>query len=549
MSILTKFKKVTATPITPTLKPQEVEDKSEKAEKANDFDCSVDVLYQGFIVWHRLQRDGIVHVKTRDDVMQQLDTWQNKYPEQFIILHRGSHCSESLLIGRGKYSSVYQRMGSAFKVVRVGQDRSPDHVATLRCNLKELAFFHSMNHPNLMRCTQSQLVMEHGSIRKIIHQMSAARCNLQHMIDSHEITCFQDLAYIFGGIARGIQYMHRLKIVHGDIKPSNVLISPQFKPMLSDFTLTTFEGKGSEIAFGTLYWRAPECLLMRECTGAADVWALGMMMLDCLYGCTYMASILHSKNDTDLLAKLSCIIDPPPEAWLKKYLCSELDAPIDQDELKDSLLKPDPLWCDRVSERNQLHIALQPNELEQIQDLIAKILVWMPGERLSIEDVLKHPVFSAFPVVTPFPAVTSPFKTKLNPPSLVKPAAPDPVDHPAQQITWRDRSEREFIQRWTRYYYHERFNSRMPAEEDWLLQDITLLIKRLMDHLRLIECTFNLKNIIRVCGEFMYFLWKNEAPTNPLFECQAFHILTLLGFAIFPLNVAEKFLHGESGVA
>ena len=74
MSILTKFKKVTATPITPTLKPQEVEDKSEKAEKANDFDCSVDVLYQGFIVWHRLQRDGIVHVKTRDDVMQQLDT-------------------------------------------------------------------------------------------------------------------------------------------------------------------------------------------------------------------------------------------------------------------------------------------------------------------------------------------------------------------------------------------------------------------------------------------------------------------------------------------
>jgi len=152
--------------------------------------------------------------------------------------------------------------------------------------------------------------------------------------------------------------------------------------------------------------------------------------------------------------------------------------------------------------------------------------------------------------------VVSPFKPKLTPVIKVVagPPPPDPTDHAAFQVTWRDRSEREFIQRWAKYYYHEHFQRRLPPEEDWLLFDITILSKRLIDHMRLIECTFNLKNIIRVCSEFMYFLWKDISFTkvltdNPLFESQVFHILTLLNFAVFPFNVTEKFLHGHGSTA
>lgn len=565
MSILTRYRKqpVLTTDTTPRADATDppAESPRDESPELTDFECSVDTLYQGFILWHRLQRDGVVRKKTRDDVLQQSDSWQHRYPETFTILHKGSRCPESFVIGTGKYSTVYQRQNFAFKVIRVGHDRSPEHLSVLRCNLKELGYFHSLIHPNIMRCVQSQLVMEHGSIRRIIHQMNSARCNLQHIIEAHEVTCFQDLVYTFEGIARGLQYLHRLHIVHGDVKPSNVLISPQYRPLLSDFSLTTAEGKGNGMAFGTLFWRSPECLLMQGCQRASDVWSFGIMLLDCLYGCTYMLSIMNAKDDLDLLVKLACVIDQPSDEWIQ----ANVPQPSDDEavmslarreqlrQLHHGLRHPDALWCVHVNERNQLQVALQPNEMDLVQDLVSKVLCWDPAERLTMDQVLQHPMFTHLKAVTPLPLVVSPLKTKLGPlkvPSAT-PAAVDPVEHPVHHITWRDPSEREFIRRWARFYYLEHFHHSLPAHEDWLLQDVTILTKRLIDHLRVIGCTFNTKNIIKVCSEFMYFLWKDLSyaqvlTENPLFESQICHVLNLLQFNVFPFNVQERFVHDEA---
>lgn len=564
MSILTRYRKQpvltdAAASDRPTELGRDEEVPPALTPELTDFECSVDTLYQGFILWHRLQRDGVVRKKTRDDVLQQSDAWQHRYPDTFMIMHKGSRCPESFVIGTGKYSTVYQRQNLAFKVIRVGHDRSPEHLSVLRCNIKELGYFHSLIHPNIMRCLQSQLVMEHGSLRRIIHQMNSARCNLQHIIEAHEVTCFQDLVYTFEGIARGLQYLHRLHIVHGDVKPSNVLLSPQYRPLLSDFTLTTAEGKGNEVAFGTLFWRSPECLLMQGCQRASDVWSFGIMLLDCLYGCTYMLSIMNAKDDWDLLIKLACVIDRPSDDWIRANVPEPSDdasvMPLERREqlrrLHHGLRYPDALWCAHVSERNQLQVTLQPREMELVQDLLSKVLCWDPAERLTMDQVLQHPMFTHLKAITPLPQVVSPLKTKLGP-LKVPPTtpAPDPLDHPVHLVTWRDPSEREFIRRWARFYYMEHFHHSLPPNEDWLLQDVTILAKRLIDHLRVIECTFNTKNIIKVCSEFLYFLWKDLSyaqllTANPLFESQMYHVLNLLQFNVFPFNVQERFVHDE----
>jgi len=51
---------------------------------------------------------------------------------------------------------------------------------------------------------------------------------------------WSDRYNIIGGIARGILYLHeysRLKVIHGDLKPSNILLDENMIPKISDFGL------------------------------------------------------------------------------------------------------------------------------------------------------------------------------------------------------------------------------------------------------------------------------------------------------------------------
>lgn len=99
-----------------------------------------------------------------------------------------------------------------------------------------------------------------------------------------------------------------------------------------------------------------------------------------------------------------------------------------------------------------------------------------------------------------------------------------------------------------RYWYHHWFHTNASENEDWLIQDAIVLSKRLIDHLKVIQCTFNARNVIRVCSAFLFFVWK-ELPydqvirAHPCFEAEMFHILTLLSFNIFPSRVTERFAH------
>jgi hypothetical protein len=95
-------------------------------------------------------------------------------------------------------------------------------------------------------------------------------------------------AAIGAGLASALTHVHEQGIVHRDVKPSNILLGPDGRAQLGDFGIarlldsSTFTIAGTTL--GTAAYMAPEQLEDHEVGPSADIWSLGMVLLECLIG-------------------------------------------------------------------------------------------------------------------------------------------------------------------------------------------------------------------------------------------------------------------------
>ncbi|GAA0515358.1 hypothetical protein GCM10011581_49180 [Saccharopolyspora subtropica] len=99
----------------------------------------------------------------------------------------------------------------------------------------------------------------------------------------------QRVANIGAQLADVLAYVHDNGIVHRDIKPSNVLISHDGKVFLADFGISRLVDAvaritSSGVVVGTAAYMAPEQVNGGQVGYPADVYALGLVLLECLTG-------------------------------------------------------------------------------------------------------------------------------------------------------------------------------------------------------------------------------------------------------------------------
>ncbi|KAF7150508.1 hypothetical protein RHSIM_Rhsim02G0089500 [Rhododendron simsii] len=155
--------------------------------------------------------------------------------------------------------------------------------------VNEIGMISGLQHPNLVRlygcCVErNQLLlvyeyMENNSLARALF----GECQLNLDWPTRLRICI--------GIARGLAFLHeesRLKIVHRDIKATNVLLDGDLNPKISDFGLAKLSDDdnthiSTRIA-GTIGYMAPEYALWGYLTNKADVYSFGVVALEIVAG-------------------------------------------------------------------------------------------------------------------------------------------------------------------------------------------------------------------------------------------------------------------------
>ena len=102
---------------------------------------------------------------------------------------------------------------------------------------------------------------------------------------------WQEAAHLLIPVARALDYAHRQGMIHRDVKPSNILITEDGEPMLTDFGIAkivddeaTMDLTGTSATVGTPEYMAPEQVISKTVDHRADIYALGIVFYEMLTG-------------------------------------------------------------------------------------------------------------------------------------------------------------------------------------------------------------------------------------------------------------------------
>lgn len=198
-----------------------------------------------------------------------------------------------------------------------------------------------LSHPNLVRIYDAGEVGGDVYIVMELIDGTTLAARLQQGALSSEET-----ARIGADIAGALSYVHHRGVIHRDVKPANILIGQDGSVRLADFGIARLVDSAGITATGTSIgtpaYLAPEQVRASGVGPEADVFALGLVLLECLTGqrayrgtaAEVAASRLHARPE------IPEQVGPPLREVISKMTELEPHSRLDADDVASSLAAP-----------------------------------------------------------------------------------------------------------------------------------------------------------------------------------------------------------------
>lgn len=229
------------------------------------------------------------------------------------VIKRIESLGDADIIGSGGFGTVYRLVmddGCMFAVKKIGKQG----MSSERLFEQELGILGSFKHRHLVNlrgyCNAplaNLLIYDYlpgGSLDDNLHERSSTQERLS----------WNSRINIAIGAARGIAYLHHdcvPRIIHRDIKSSNVLLDDMMEPHVSDFGLAKLLEDDSShvttIVAGTFGYLAPEYMQSGRATEKGDVYSYGVMLLELISGKRPTDALLIKKGLNLVSWATSCI--------------------------------------------------------------------------------------------------------------------------------------------------------------------------------------------------------------------------------------------------
>ncbi|KAL5997660.1 hypothetical protein ACLOJK_008590 [Asimina triloba] len=241
------------------------------------------------LFWTRRRRREKEKEKQEETEDWELEYWPHRIPYRKIV-DATNGFSEANVIGVGGNGKVYKGVMAGGAEIAV-KCISHDSREGMKEFLAEVSSLGRLKHRSLVRlkgwCKSDRAslmvvydFMENGSLDKRIFDCG-----------EDELLQWDARIQILKDVGNGLMYLHEgweVKVLHRDIKASNVMLDKQMNGKLGDFGLARMHGHGQALTttgvVGTVGYMAAEFLKSGKATAKTDVYGFGVLILEVLCG-------------------------------------------------------------------------------------------------------------------------------------------------------------------------------------------------------------------------------------------------------------------------
>jgi Protein kinase domain len=213
---------------------------------------------------------------------------------------------------------VIGRLVALKTILAIGEDESEQREFGERF-LREAQAAGILSHPNIV--TIHDVGEDPSSQTAFIAMEFVEGKNLKQLLQEKTLFSWERVAEIIGQVAEALDYAHRRGIVHRDVKPANIIITPEGSVKITDFGIAKIEHSNLTTDgqfLGTPNYMSPEQVTGDAVDGRTDLFSLGVVLYELLtrkkpFAADNLTSISFKIVHEPFVAPETYVSSVPPE--------------------------------------------------------------------------------------------------------------------------------------------------------------------------------------------------------------------------------------------